>query len=176
MIIKKNQINSAIKNLTEGNIIIYPTDTLYGFGVDSTNSKAIESLNILKNRNDPLSIILSSSEQIKNYGKLNDESEKLINRIFPGPFTILIDSIESNLSSLVNESSDYIGIRIPNHPFSIKIVETLGNPIITTSVNKKNQPSFLSLPFLLPPMQNLPVFLGGRQVRALPAPAGPPKN
>ena len=42
MIIKKNQINSAIKNLTEGNIIIYPTDTLYGLGADATNTFAVE--------------------------------------------------------------------------------------------------------------------------------------
>ena len=127
-------IDKAVSILKNGGIIIYPTDTLYSFGVDATNSKAIKSLNLLKNRHNPLSIILSSSNQIKNYGKLNNESEKLVNRIFPGPFTILIDSIESNLSSLVNESSDYIGIRIPNHSFPIKIVETLG--IGSNSFNK----------------------------------------
>ena len=64
---------------------------------------------------------------------------ELVDRILPGPFTILIDSIDSNLSPLVNKSSNYIGIRVPNHSFPIKIVETLGNPIITTSVNKKNK-------------------------------------
>ena len=134
-------IDKAVSVLKDGGIIIYPTDTLYGFGVDATNSKAIESLNLLKNRKYPLSIIVQSSDQIKKYGKLNKETGKLVDKILPGPFTILIDSIESNLSPLVNESSDYTGIRIPGHSFPIKIVETLGNPIITTSVNKKNQPS-----------------------------------
>ena len=132
-------IDRAVSILKNGGIIIYPTDTLYGFGVDATNSKAIESLNLLKNRKDPLSIIVPSLNDVENYGKLNKEARRFINKILPGPFTILIDSIGSNLSPLVNESSDYTGIRIPNHSFPIKIVETLGNPIITTSVNKKNK-------------------------------------
>ena len=130
-------IDKAVSILRNGEIIIYPTDTLYGFGVDATNSKAIKSLNLLKNRKDSLSIIVSSLNEIEKYGKLNEDIRELIDRILPGPFTILIDSIGSNLSPLVNESSNYIGIRIPNHSFPIKIVETLGNPIITTSVNKK---------------------------------------
>ena len=132
-------INKAVSILKSGGIIIYPTDTLYGLGVDATNSKAIKLLNLLKSRKEPLSIILESYNKINNYGKLNKQYEKLVNKIFPGPFTILINSIKSNLSPLVNQSSCYIGIRIPNHSFPIKIVETLGNPIITTSVNKKNQ-------------------------------------
>ena len=135
-------INRAVSILKNGGLIIYPTDTLYGFGVDARNSKAIESLNFLNKTKDPFSIIVQSSNQIKKYGKLNKETEQLVDKILPGPFTILIESIESNLSPLVNKSSDYIGIRIPNHPFSIKIVETLGNPIITTSVNKKKTTFF----------------------------------
>ena len=132
-------VNKAVSILKNGGIIIYPTDTLYGFGVDATNSKAIESLNLLKNRKDSLSIIIPSLNEIEKYGILNKENRQFINKLLPGPFTILINSIKSNLSPLVNESSDYTGIRIPNHSFPIKIVETLGNPIITTSVNKKNK-------------------------------------
>ena len=151
-------IDKAVSVLKNGGIIIYPTDTLYGFGVDATNSKAIESLNLLKNRKDPLSIIIPSLDQIEKYGKLNKEVKKLVNKILPGPFTILIDSIESNLSPLVNESSDYTGIRIPNHLFPIKIVETLGNPIITTSVNKKNKPSLNDIYEMDKTFKNIDIF------------------
>ncbi len=49
MIIKEKQINSAIKTLDKGNILIYPTDTLYGLGADATNTSAIEKINKLKN-------------------------------------------------------------------------------------------------------------------------------
>ena len=151
-------IDKAVSIIKNGGIIIYPTDTLYSFGVDATNSKAIKSLNLLKNRHNPLSIILSSSNQIKNYGKLNNESKKLVNKIFPGPFTILIDSIDSNLSPLVNQASDYIGIRIPKHLFPIKIAETLGKPIITTSVNEKNQIPLSNLSKMEKTFSNIDIF------------------
>ena len=138
-------IKKAISVIDNGGIIIYPTDTLYGFGVDATNSNAIEKLNNLKNRNDSLSIIVSSKDEIEKYGKLKNSSKKIINKIFPGPFTILIDSLTSNLSPLVNPDSNYIGLRVPDHWFPIKVVEELGKPIITTSVNKKNDPSLTNV-------------------------------
>ena len=95
----------------------------------------------MKNRKDPLSIIVSSKDEIEQYGKIKKDSKKIINKIFPGPFTILIDSLTSDLSPLVNPGSNYIGLRIPDHWFPIKVVEELGKPIITTSVNRKNEPS-----------------------------------
>ena len=151
-------IRNAVSALEDGEIIIYPTDTLYGFGVDATNSVAIDKLNQLKNRKDPLSIILSSIEQIDKYGKLNKNSKKIISKILPGPFTILIDSIKSNLSPLVNESSKYIGIRIPKHSFPLKIVETLGKPIITTSVNKKGKPALNNICEMEKIFPNIDIF------------------
>tara|TARA_B100002052_G_scaffold64657_1_gene57847 strand:+ start:1310 stop:1888 length:579 start_codon:yes stop_codon:yes gene_type:complete len=137
----KNSINKAVEILKSGGVIIYPTDTLYGFGADATNTKAINKLNLLKNRKDPLSIIVHSLNEIEKYGKLGDDEKAICKRIFPGAFTILIESIDSNLSPLVNETSNYTGIRIPNHPFPIEVTKHLGNPIVTTSVNKKGQPS-----------------------------------
>lgn len=136
-----NTVERAVKNLENGDIIIYPTDTLYGFGVDATNTKAIEKLNKLKNRQTPLSIIVSSIQDIEKYGLFKKQYKKMIKKIFPGPFTILIDSLKSDLSPLVNPNSNYIGIRIPNYQFPIQIVELLGKPIITTSVNKNGEPS-----------------------------------
>ena len=60
----KNSINKAVEILKSGGVIIYPTDTLYGFGADATNTKAINKLNLLKNRKDPLSIIVHSLNEI----------------------------------------------------------------------------------------------------------------
>ena len=136
-----SSIHKAVSTLKNGGIIIYPTDTLYGFGVDATNSEAIKKLNLLKNREDPLSIIIPSLNQIEKYGELDRDAKKITRKILPGPFTILLKSINSILSPLVNKSSEYTGIRIPNHEFPIQVVKTLNKPIITTSVNKKNNPS-----------------------------------
>ena len=71
-------------------IVIYPTDTLYGFGVDVTNTKAIDLLNKIKKRNSPLSIIVSSIEMLKSYAILDENMLSLIEEILPGSFTLLL--------------------------------------------------------------------------------------
>ena len=122
-------------------IIIYPTDTLYGFGVDATNSDAIYSLNRLKGRAQPLSIIIDSVPTIQQFVNLDTKFESDINKIFPGPYTALIPAIESTLSPLIQNGSPNIGIRIPDHFFPIQLTKLLGKPIVTTSINRHgNEP------------------------------------
>ena len=135
MIIKENQINSAIKTLDTGNILIYPTDTLYGLGADATNTSAIEKINKLKKRKTPLSIMISSLNEIEKYAIINPDIKKELKIIFPGPFTALLQSKKTDLSYLVQNQSDKIGIRIPNHPFCLDLLNEYKKPIITTSVN-----------------------------------------
>ena len=67
----KNNVGLASNLFSKGEIIIYPTDTIYGFGVDATNSEAICKLNKIKNRNQPLSIIVGSIEMLKRYAEVN---------------------------------------------------------------------------------------------------------
>ncbi|MAR15423.1 MAG: threonylcarbamoyl-AMP synthase [Candidatus Marinimicrobia bacterium] len=135
MIVKENQINSAIKTLNEGNILIYPTDTLYGLGADATNTSAIEKINKLKKRKTPLSIMVSSLNEIEKYAVINSDIKKELKKVFPGPFTALLQSKKTKLSYLVQNQSDKIGIRIPNHPFCLDLLNEYKKPIITTSVN-----------------------------------------
>ena len=66
-------IDLAINALEDGGVIVYPTDTLYGFGVDATNTEAIQRLNRLKGRVQPLSIVLESIDYIKNYAAYNPD-------------------------------------------------------------------------------------------------------
>ncbi len=127
---------NALKN---GDIIVYPTDTLYGFGVDATNTNAIQHLNQLKGRLQPLSIILENIEQINQYAKLTDTIKNDLENIFPGPYTVLLVAKEHNLSPLVQNGSEKIGIRIPNHFFPITLTKLLQKPIITTSINRHGQ-------------------------------------
>jgi len=135
MIIKEKQIISAIKTLDIGNILIYPTDTLYGLGADATNTSAIEKINKLKKRKTPLSIMIASLNEIEKYAIINSDTKKELKKIFPGPFTALLKSKKTNLSYLVQNQSDKIGIRIPNHPFCLELLNEYKKPIITTSVN-----------------------------------------
>ena len=97
-----NNLKAALNALNAGKIIIYPTDTLYSFGVDASNENAINNLNTLKNRSQPLSILLSNVDDIKEYGYLDDLVSIKISTLLPGPYTLLLKSKENkNISSLV---------------------------------------------------------------------------
>ena len=137
----ENYIKMAVNSLNNGDVIVYPTDTLYGFGVDATNSDAIQKLNKLKGRSQPLSIILEDISAISNYAKITNEIKTETENLLPGQYTILLPSIDSELSPLVFNSSPLVGIRIPNHFFPLALVKLFGKPIITTSINRHgNEP------------------------------------
>ena len=129
-------IELAYDALNNGEIIVYPTDTLYGFGVDATNTKAIQNLNRLKGRVQPLSIIINTIEEISNFSKINESLLNEIKKYFPGKYTALLNAKKHNLSPLIQNGSTKIGLRIPNHSFPIKLTKLLKKPIVTTSINR----------------------------------------
>ena len=129
-------IDLAHNALENGEVIVYPTDTLYGFGVDATNSDAIHRLNRLKGRIQPLSIILESVEHMYDFAEFQDEIKTEVNNLFPGAYTVLLPAESNELSPFVQNGSPNIGMRIPDHFFPVKLVKMLGKPIITTSINR----------------------------------------
>ncbi|MBI45456.1 MAG: threonylcarbamoyl-AMP synthase [Candidatus Marinimicrobia bacterium] len=138
MIYNTNTLENLYKAsdlLLKGEIIVYPTDTLYGFGVDATNTEAVSKLNHLKNRQRPYSIIVNSLDMLKKYAILNDELKEQIVSILPGPVTIILNKSINDLSPLVTLDLNTVGIRIPDSNFILKVVQQINRPIITTSVN-----------------------------------------
>ena len=129
-------IDLAYKAVENGEVIVYPTDTLYGFGVDATNTDAVQHLNRLKGRAQPLSIVLESIEQMHDYAEFDVDIQTEMDQLFPGQYTALLPAKQNKLSPLVQNGSPKIGIRIPDHFFSIKLIKLLGKPIITTSINR----------------------------------------
>ena len=102
---KRNELNDALNNLEKGNLIIYPTDTLYGLGADATNTLAVQKINTLKKRKSPLSIMIQSIDEIQKYAMVNQNKINILKKILPGPFTILLKTKKSNLSHLINNGT-----------------------------------------------------------------------
>ena len=136
-----NNIDLALKLILSGEIIIYPTDTIYGFGVDATNQKAIQKLNRLKKRVSPLSIIVSSYDMIREFVDFKFETSDEIKKYLPGAYTILLNNNNNILPKEIGLDTGKIGVRIPNSKFITKLVEKINKPIITTSVNIHNSHS-----------------------------------
>jgi L-threonylcarbamoyladenylate synthase len=151
-------INIAAKLLLEGEIIVYPTDTLYGLGVDATNKEAINKLNQLKGRIAPLSIIVNSEEMIKKYIDIKFSLKEGLNKYLPGPFTILLNNFNNILPGELSHGTSKIGIRIPKSNFILKVVENINRPIVTTSVNYHNSKPLNSISMINEKFNSLSIF------------------
>jgi len=154
-----NNLELASKLILNGEIIIYPTDTLYGLGVDATNKNAINKLNQLKGRISPLSIIVNSEEMIKKYIDLKFSFNEDLNKYLPGPFTILLNNFNNILPDELSQGTNKIGIRIPKSSFILKVVRNINRPIVTTSVNYHNSKPLNNADMINKQFKKLSVFV-----------------
>ena len=151
-------INKAAQLLLNGEIIVYPTDTLYGFGVDATNEKAINKLNELKQRIQPLSIIVSTFKMLHDFC-IVDKKNIDLNKYLPGPYTLLFNK-KNKLPSILTVDSEKIGIRMPKSEFAINLVNAINKPIVTTSVNVHNENSLNDINKIKNRFPGLSIFSG----------------
>ena len=132
-------LETLSKEIKDGAVFIYPTDTIYGIGCSALNEKAVNKVRELKNRPDnPFSVIAPSKEWIKN----NCEVDEL--NILPGPYTLVVKLKNNPIVEPVNLGTETLGVRIPEHWIS-KFVAELNIPIVTTSVNKAGEQFMTSL-------------------------------
>ena len=130
-------IFSICKNsLDKGGVIIYPTDTLYGFGVDARNENAIKKINSIKRRSSPMSIIIENFEQLNRYTKLSKGKMSFIKENINSKTTFILPSIDGVVHKSIMSNNNLIGYRIPDKTIGPKLVSEIGYPITSTSVNR----------------------------------------
>ena len=136
-------ITQVVEILKKGGIIAYPTDTYYGIGCDIMNKKAIEKIYQLKQRNriKPFSFICSGLKNISDYAKVSNYAYKTMKRLLPGPYTFVLEGSKL-VPKIMLTKRKTAGIRVPDHPICLNLVETLGNPIITTSATMPDGTNF----------------------------------
>ena len=137
--LEKN-IRVASEAILNGGIIIYPTDTIYGFGVDATNKKAINNLNYIKKRTGPISVLVNNLEMAFAISKLSPKQKTMVAEQLQGSNTVIVPLKIGFVHPLISGQDNTIGLRIPNHNFGIDLVSQLGKPITTTSVNHSGMP------------------------------------
>ena len=164
---KDKNIELASQLIINGNTIIYSTDTVYGFGVDATNSKAIKKLNKIKGRSQPYSIIVSSLDMLKKYADIDDNVKSELKTIFPGAFTAILGKRDSNLSELVTNNLSTVGIRIPDFNPILRIVAKIDKPIITTSVNYHGMSSINNLELIKKKFANINIFTDQKDKKSI---------
>jgi tRNA threonylcarbamoyl adenosine modification protein (Sua5/YciO/YrdC/YwlC family) len=131
-------INQIVESLRKGELIVFPTDTVYAVGCDVTNKKALAALakwKGVKVQKANFSIICSDLSQLSEYVKQVDRGIfRLLKQSLPGPFTFILQAT-NEVSKLFEASKKEIGIRIPDNKITLAIVEALGNPMATTSLH-----------------------------------------
>lgn len=127
--------------LRQGGVIIYPTDTIYAIGCDIMNPKAVRrvaSLKGLKAEKADFSIICGSQSEIAEYAKVSNTLFKEMKRLLPGPYTFILPAT-SKLPNVLMNKRKTVGVRIPDNFIPRSIVEVLGSPLLTTSIETEDE-------------------------------------
>ena len=132
---KRNTITNAVKALKTGNIIVYPTDTLYALGADIFNDDSVTKVFTVKKRpfSNPLSVAVADFEAISKIAYTNEFVKQVVERFLPGSLTIILRKKES-VSRLVTGGLDNIAVRIPDNKIALKLLSAFG-PLTVTSAN-----------------------------------------
>jgi tRNA threonylcarbamoyl adenosine modification protein (Sua5/YciO/YrdC/YwlC family) len=131
-------IKQAVQFLKKGELIIFPTDTIYAIGCDMMNYKAIENLCRLfktKPEQSNLSLICEDLKHISDYTMPFDTPVfKLMKHCLPGPFTFILKA-NSNVTKIFHNKKKTVGIRVPDNAVTRSLIKELGNPMVSKSIH-----------------------------------------
>jgi L-threonylcarbamoyladenylate synthase len=131
-------LKKIVKIIDNGGVICFPTETVYALVADASNDEAIKKIYKIKHRtvSKPISVLVGDIYQAKRIVHFNDRASLLALKFFPGPITLVLKPREHhNLSPLINKELGTVGIRMPNHVLSLKIIKAIGRPVVGTSAN-----------------------------------------
>lgn len=128
-------IQQVVDQLRRGAVICYPTDTGYGIGCDFSNQKAVKKINLIKKRpkGKPFSFMCSDLKDISSYAHVSNVAYRLLKRNLPGPYTFVLPGTKLVPKAMATKQKT-VGIRVPENPICRMLLETLGNPLINTSL------------------------------------------
>jgi L-threonylcarbamoyladenylate synthase len=130
-------VDTAVAKLRAGEVVAYPTETVYGLGVDARDPAAVERLNALKGRppGAGLSVLVSGLDMLRVWApELPARALALARRHWPGPLTLVVPVPAGLLPAVVTELG--VGFRCSPHPTAALLVERLAAPIVSTSANR----------------------------------------
>ena len=134
-------IKKVVETLQKGGLVIYPTDTVYGLGCDITKVKALERIAKIKGvklERSNFSFICHDLSNLSDYvTQIETPIFKLLKRTLPGPYTYILPGASTLPHPFKKKKT--VGIRVPNNSIALEIVESLGNPIVSTSIHDEDE-------------------------------------
>ena len=151
-VLNKDELLVAKKELDNGGLVIFPTETVYGLGANALDSTSVDKIFEAKNRasNNPLIVHLKNKEEITKYAVINNDIErKLIDSFMPGPFTLILKK-KDNIPNNVTCNLDTVGIRVPIDEIAHTLLDLLDYPIAAPSANISTKPSGTNIYDIIP--------------------------
>lgn len=171
MIYKRNQLNEVLQTITQEDVVIFPTDTVYGIGASIFSPKALDKIFEIKNRPTDKSLIVLCADELQLeeiVGPLSVDVKKIIDAFLPGGLTLILKCYMS-LPEEITRGKQTIGVRIPDHPLALELLKEFG-PLATTSANISGEPSPTKIDRLNPVIQRVNyVFDDGETKQQIPS-------
>jgi tRNA threonylcarbamoyl adenosine modification protein (Sua5/YciO/YrdC/YwlC family) len=138
------KIRRAVEALEAGEVIAYPTDTVYGLGCDLMNKKAIDRLYAIKgmDRSHNLAFICADLSDIARYAVVENHQYRILKHHLPGPYCFILEATRE-VPKLVQMKKKTVGIRVPNNAIIQAITKELGRPVISTTAQKDGEDPFV---------------------------------
>ncbi len=157
-------LDQAVEILRRGDLLVVPTDTVYGLACDSVNEEAVRKIREIKGRPDskPLIALIGGLEMLSGItaemdGVIKERQMILACAFWPGALTMVLRA-KQGLSQAITSGGDTIGVRWPNHFLPLQLIEALGRPLIATSVNKSGQSALNDITSIEREFPTLPIL------------------
>lgn len=137
-------IKEAAAFLRKGKTVAFPTETVYGLGADARSDSAVQRIFDAKGRppDNPLIVHIADKKQLEQLTpSVSVEAERLIERFWPGPLTLVLPAKPHSVSDKVTAGLATVAVRMPNHPIALALIRASGCPLAAPSANRSGRPS-----------------------------------
>lgn len=137
------ELEAAAALIMNGELVAFPTETVYGLGADALNENAVQKIFEAKGRpaDNPLIVHVADVSQLALIARdIPVIAEKLMARFWPGPLTLVLPK-RPEVSAFVTAGLDTVAVRLPSHPIAIELIRLAGTPVAAPSANRSGSPS-----------------------------------
>ena len=153
----------AARLLADGELVAFPTETVYGLGAHALDAEAVRGIFAAKGRpaDNPLIVHIHDRSQLKDICEVNNLALRLMDAFWPGPLTIILPR-KAAVPDVVTAKLDTVAVRMPSHPVAMAMLKACNLPIAAPSANRSGKPSPTSAQHVFTDMDGrIPLILDG---------------
>jgi L-threonylcarbamoyladenylate synthase len=135
-------VREGARLIRAGEVVAFPTETVYGLGADATSETAVEKIYVAKRRprDNPSIVHIADADDLARVARASDEARTLAASFWPGPLTLVLP-VAGEVASAVSHGLGTVGVRMPSHPIALALIALSGRPVAAPSANLSGRPS-----------------------------------